>query len=156
MAGSEKQIQYYDGHTIYLSEGYYPMINIDGKNILLHRYIWEKYNGVIPHGYVIHHKDENKLNWNIENLELMSAKDHGAYHALEHGLGKSNKGKLKLHQSGYCSIIRKVIMTNGNTTLYFNSVSKAAEFLNVGTTCISRVCKGTRKTVKGWQCKYGS
>ena len=38
----------------------------------LHRAVWEFYNGKIPIGYVIHHKDGNPENNDIENLQLMS------------------------------------------------------------------------------------
>lgn len=47
-------------------------------------YIWEKHFGEIPKGYLIHHKDRNALNDNIENLELMSRAEHLAEHRKEH------------------------------------------------------------------------
>ena len=41
----------YDGHTVnFLSNTGYPTIFVNGKNVLLHRYIWVKYNGSIPDG----------------------------------------------------------------------------------------------------------
>lgn len=43
---------------------------------LLHREIFEKYNGKIPDGYVVHHKDHNKLNNEIDNLELIEKRAH--------------------------------------------------------------------------------
>lgn len=46
----------------------------------LHRDVWEYHNGKIKKGYHIHHKDFNKENNNINNLELLSAKDHSAIH----------------------------------------------------------------------------
>ena len=46
----------------------------------LHRAVWIKYNGNIPKGYHIHHKDENKDNNNIENLELLSPTEHSKRH----------------------------------------------------------------------------
>lgn len=41
---------------------------------------WEKVNGPIPCGMVIHHKDRNPLNDDISNLQAMTR----AEHALEH------------------------------------------------------------------------
>lgn len=43
---------------------------------LLHREVFERHNGRIPDGYVVHHKDHNKLNNNIENLELVEKSTH--------------------------------------------------------------------------------
>ena len=50
------------------------------SNGLLHRYIWEKVNGYIPKGMVIHHIDGNHLNNNINNLECLTHLEHGQRH----------------------------------------------------------------------------
>jgi hypothetical protein len=42
----------------------------------LHRDIWEKYNGPIPDGFVIHHRDGNPLNNTLENLECVPEYEH--------------------------------------------------------------------------------
>lgn len=72
-------INFYEGHKVYI-DGKYPAIFLNGKNVHIHRLEWIKHHGEIPEGYVVHHKDENKLNWNIENLELMSRGDHVLKH----------------------------------------------------------------------------
>jgi hypothetical protein len=36
-----------------------------------HNVVWEKYFGSIPKGFEIHHKDRNKLNNHITNLQLV-------------------------------------------------------------------------------------
>ena len=56
------------------SSGYYKF----GKP--LHRVVWEYFNGKIPSGYVIHHKDHNRANNNIENLQMMTRKEHSLTH----------------------------------------------------------------------------
>ena len=55
------------------------------------RLVWESFNGPIPEGMVVHHKDENKLNNSIENLELMSFSDHTRMHRRE-GWGYEVRG----------------------------------------------------------------
>lgn len=47
----------------------------------LHVYVWEYFNGSIPNGYHIHHKDFNKNNNELENLELLSASKHSKLHS---------------------------------------------------------------------------
>lgn len=42
----------------------------------LHRVVWEFYNGEIPFGYHIHHKDGNTSNNSIENLNCVSGSMH--------------------------------------------------------------------------------
>lgn len=45
-------------------------------NRCLHRYVWEKHNGRVPKGYVIHHIDGNCQNNNISNLECITQEQH--------------------------------------------------------------------------------
>lgn len=47
-----------------------------------HRLIYQYYNGNIPKAHIIHHKDFNAQNNNIENLECMSKKDHDKFHSV--------------------------------------------------------------------------
>ncbi len=58
----------------------YKYVTRSGNTILVHRLVWEEQFGVIPKGMDIHHKDGNKLNNKIENLECLSRKEHGGKH----------------------------------------------------------------------------
>lgn len=44
------------------------------------RAVWWMYNGEIPNGYVIHHKDRNTLNDELDNLEILTITDHVKVH----------------------------------------------------------------------------
>lgn len=147
---------YYKGHLVNVSSSNgYPTIWNGKQNVLLHRVVWEEHYGKIPVGYQIHHKDKNKLNWAIENLELISSHEHGMHHAKENGLGKGNKGKLKHHASGFCEGAKKVMISKGNEFHIFESVTAVARFLNVSAISdVSRVLTGKRKTIHGWSCNY--
>ena len=57
--------------------GYYLNSTIRKR---MHRYVWEFYNGTIPKGYEIHHKDRNKANNSISNLEIMQKGKHSSLH----------------------------------------------------------------------------
>jgi hypothetical protein len=59
------------------STGYYLNGTI---GVRAHRYVYAKKHGPIPPGYHVHHKDEDKSNNEIDNLELMFGTDHFTYH----------------------------------------------------------------------------
>ena len=63
--------------------GYYLSTYIEGKRKRLHRYMYEKYKGTIPKGYQVHHIDHNKDNNEIDNLTLLSNKEHKLLHGRE-------------------------------------------------------------------------
>ena len=45
-------------------------------HLLLHCAVWSYFNGEIPIGCVIHHRDLNPANNELENLQLMTDSDH--------------------------------------------------------------------------------
>lgn len=64
--------------------GYYlSSSQINGKRKRLHVYVWELYNGTVPEGYNVHHKDHDKSNNDISNLELLTAQEHKKRHGEE-------------------------------------------------------------------------
>ena len=82
----------FDGHNFNkdIVGGYYHGW-VNGVNWLLHRYVWTFYNGAIPDGYHIHHKDKNKDNNDISNLELVN----GTEHLRNHTINLIKTGKIK-------------------------------------------------------------
>ena len=72
--------QFFDGikFTSSTADGYYKH---QGLRLSMHRYVWEYYNGKIPEGYEIHHKDFNKANNSIDNLQLLTVAEHRKLHA---------------------------------------------------------------------------
>jgi hypothetical protein len=65
---------------------HYPaniLANINGKNILrtVHRVVWVYHHGPIPEDRIIHHKDGNRQNNNINNLSCITRKEHQIIHA---------------------------------------------------------------------------
>ena len=57
-------------------------VKIDGKWVkkYYHRYLWEQTFGEIPTDFQIHHKDGNKLNNDIDNLECVPSFYHNSLH----------------------------------------------------------------------------
>lgn len=83
--------QYFNGLKFTRDEktGYYLNSTIRKR---IHRYVWEHYNGEIPEGYHIHHKDGDKSNNSIENLVLWTPQKHAAFHGNEYA--KNNYDKM--------------------------------------------------------------
>lgn len=69
------KIQEFNGERFYLCGSY-----LQHKGRRLHRVVWEYHNGEIPKGHHVHHIDGNRLNNSIENLILVTAKDHMSHH----------------------------------------------------------------------------
>lgn len=57
----------------------HPVAFKDGS-ALIHRMVWYDVNGPIPEGYDVHHRNENKQDNRIENLQLHSNVDHQGEH----------------------------------------------------------------------------
>jgi len=66
-----------NGINFTTTKGGYLRGTVPGKGrIMAHRYLWEKRNGKIPEGCVVHHIDGNPQNNNLVNLELCTANNH--------------------------------------------------------------------------------
>lgn len=71
------------------SKGWYLTLVLNNglgehKTCRVHRLVWESFVGDIPNGYVVHHKDDDKQNNHLENLQLVSTMDHHKIHLAEH------------------------------------------------------------------------
>ena len=87
-----------------------------------------------------------------KNLSL-SAKGKGKSKEHREKLRLANKEK-KLSEEHKNRIRKKVI--NLTTGEEFKSIKEASEFYNIPTGSISRVCKGNRKTCKGYKWSYSN
>ncbi len=54
---------------------------------LVHRRVWADAHGAIPKGSVIHHRDGDRLNNALDNLELVSRAQHCKHHNPRLGTG---------------------------------------------------------------------
>lgn len=104
-------------------KGYYQSTKpIDGKRRWLHQYTYELYHGVAPDGHHIHHRDGDKANNDISNLECLTPKEHIAKHprpehwaaisvlgraAIKAGVKSRRKVRAELDKTrpcGYCGV----------------------------------------------------
>lgn len=77
-----KNCYLHDCYRIVVRNGY-PSVCIDRQWIRVHVLIGEYLYGYIRKGYVVHHKDRNKLNAMPENLTVMSNQRHAKIHGEE-------------------------------------------------------------------------
>lgn len=75
--------QIHFGRKFYLDKKKGYWISTDYPRIRAHRWVWIKTHGIIPKGYHIHHKNEDKSDNRIENLELIERSRHLSHHYTE-------------------------------------------------------------------------
>jgi hypothetical protein len=64
--------------------GYFEITRGNNKGKLLHRVIMEQHLGrTLRHDEIVHHKDRNRENNDISNLQVMTKKQHSRHHGLE-------------------------------------------------------------------------
>ena len=57
-------------------DGYLKIKIADKTFVLYHRYVWEQANGPIPDDHIVIFKDGNKMNFDINNLELITMREN--------------------------------------------------------------------------------
>jgi len=72
--------QFFYGKKFYLDQKTGYWISTSAKKIRAHVFVWEYNNGKIPKGFHIHHKDGNKSNNVLSNLECIEKRKHLSMH----------------------------------------------------------------------------
>ena len=101
-----------------LNDGYYRITGGDNLGKYLHKVIWENFYDIdVPEGYHIHHKNGNKLDNCILNLQLIRKSEHHKIH--QQGENNSMYGKKftkdhasKLSKNGECNFFRVSVEHN--------------------------------------------
>ena len=117
--------------------GYYQIMTKNEYYLkYLHKLIWETFYKIkVPKNYVIHHKNKNKTDNCILNLQLMSQSEHSKYHNIGNKLSKETKQKMSKKRQG-CnnsfygkkhSIKSKIKMSKSNNTTGYFRVYKSKE-----------------------------
>ena len=120
----------------------------NGKNahILGHRMVYEAFRGSIPEGLEVNHKDENKHNNRLDNLELVTRSENIKYGTALRRQADTRRTHAK--ERGGLWGNEKPCM-NINTGKIYPSVKMAAADVCGKVTSIANVCGGFRKTYRG-------
>lgn len=122
----------------------------DGKkSLLVHRLVWEAFNGPIHKGMQINHLNERKDQNNLENLSLMTAKENTNWGTRNERAGKGVAKSLSKMVEQYT--------LEGEHIMTWFSVSGVEEELGqlgYNASNISKCCQGKLKTHKGFIWKY--
>ena len=79
----------------------YIRVRVLGREFKAHRIIWELFNGPIPEGMLIDHKDGNSRNNLIDNLRLATRQQNNSnsnknkHHTLPKGITLNLSGKYR-------------------------------------------------------------
>ena len=90
IASRKHEVKEFNSKKYYYHEPSGYFVTNDGCR--LNRDVWKFYNGPIPEGHVIHHKDEKKTNDDILNLEPIEWGEHTAIHHRKGGEIGINQG----------------------------------------------------------------
>ena len=91
-----KDTMYYNDLTYTCYDGKYYRGFKDGKIRILNRDVWIAHYGAIPKGYDIHHKDENKYNNDISNLQCITRSEHTKLHHKLGSISHTSSNGVKL------------------------------------------------------------
>jgi hypothetical protein len=140
-----------------INSGYYKVVlykNGKYKNKTIHRLVAEAFIPNPTNKPVVNHKDGNKKNNNVENLEWCTYSQNNK-HAYKNNLMKPfAKGKFGSNNPK----AKKVNMLDKKTNKLiktFGSLIEAANYLNIDKSChIVSCCKGRLKTAYGYKWEY--
>lgn len=112
----------------------YKRIHINNKTYLLHRLVEITFSENIKNKEFVNHKDGNKLNNSLYNLEWTTC--------LENNIHKIN--------SGLSNCTKKIIQYDSimNKLCEFISIVECSKILNITSSCISDNCRGKTKSTK--------
>ena len=124
-------------------DGYYKVIlskSNQRNTVFVHRLVAEAY---IPNGEMlpcVNHKDENKQNNCVENLEWCTVRYNNTYNRISERRGEKRR--------------KPIIAIGKGKILYFESIKQAGEHLNISPCNISSCLTGRRKAAGGMRFCY--
>lgn len=117
------------------------------KFYLVHRLVWETFNGQIPEGYEINHLDERPVNNALSNLSLVTHRENINYGTRNERAGKVLKNGKKSKQVLQFDL-------QDNFVKEYLSTHQAERETGFDNSNIAKCCNGKYKTAYGFKWKY--
>lgn len=118
-------------------------LRIDGKtkNKFIHRLVYEYFVGEIPKGFEINHKNHNRIDNNLYNLELVDRKGN-----MQHSV---NAGRIAQKGRG----VKKPVI-NIDTNEWFPSATQASVSMGLNKWAVHQALTRKHKTCGGYRWRY--
>ena len=133
--------------------GYFDInLSINGKKkkYLVHRLVWEAFNGPIPEDMQVNHINEDKSVNRLDNLNLMSLLDNVRY-----GTGIKRRSKTLMNNSLKSKPVNQYNL-EGELIKQYQSIMEASRITGVSFKNIQSVCAGYphRLTAGGFKWRF--
>jgi hypothetical protein len=139
---------------------YYPTVLLYDRSRLravarsVHSLVAKAFLEKLPHHQCVNHKDCNKENNHVDNLEWTTIREN-TKHAYDNGLFTTEKARAASLTRG--PVNRKQVYQyakDGTFVMSFNSLSEAAELFGGNRNHISKACEGKLETYKKYIWSY--
>lgn len=134
----------------WVTRGYYQVElckNSIGKNYLVHRLVWEAFNGQIPENMQVNHINEIKTDNRLSNLNLMTCKEN-----INYGTGIERRVKKRINGKGSKPVLQFTL--DDNLINEYASVMQVERELGFANSNIVNCCKGKYKQAYGYKWRY--
>lgn len=127
-------IQEFQGLRYYLCDRYFQK-----NGARLHVKVWETSNGPTPDGWHIHHKDEDRSNNQLSNLEALPGPEHLALHMnTPERKAQSREHMAKVAQPAACEWHGSDAGREWHSTHYWENIAPLREVM---VDCVCEQCK---------------
>lgn len=117
------------------------------KKYLVHRLVWETFNGTIAEGLQVNHINEIKTDNRLENLNLMTCKEN-----INYGTGIERRSKKQINGKKSKTVLQFDL--NDNLVKEYPSTHQIERELGFAQTNISACCNGKYKIAYNFKWKY--
>lgn len=136
------------------NNGYY-LVNLyrngNMKTYLLHRLVWEAFNGPIPMGFEINHINEKKEDCSLQNLNLMTPKENTNWGTRTERAAKSIS--IAMTNGAHSKMVIQYDLDD-NPIKTYPSIAEVERQTGYKAQNIWRCCAGKRTTSHNYKWKY--
>lgn len=137
----------------YLRLGYLKVelyVNGKKKSLMVHRVVLSSFTQIMPNDLTCNHKNEDKLDNNISNLEWMSLLDN-----INYGTRVDRMVETQKRLKSKCKRINQYLL-NGKFIKSYESIKQAAEENSLSKSNIGMCCRKVRNQVGGFIWRFNN